>query len=135
MSTTITNNNDEQALWVAEMIRNHGHAVMCVGTGECSVPGCRCGPEPASWSYTIGLVEDDLPELIAFGLCQDSALTMLNWAADRARCPNCGVDPGTDARLGGEFPIRFDAEPPAWALDFAVKAGEGGDRRPASYIL
>jgi len=116
MSTTIDNFRSRHALWVAEMIQKHGHAIISVGSGECDVPGCRCVPEPVTWSYTIGLVEDDLPELVAFGLCFDDAAFMLNWAARRARCPHCGVDPGTVVELG-DFPIRFDAVPVEWAID------------------
>ena len=71
MNTTINNFRSRHALWVAEMIQKHGHTIISVGSGKCDVPGCRCGPAPVTWSYTIGLVEDNLPELVAFGLCSD----------------------------------------------------------------
>jgi hypothetical protein len=108
MSTTC-NNGSEHALWVAEMIEKYGHAIVCVGTGDCRAPGCRCEPEPVPWSYRIGLVDDGLPELVAFGLDEEGSLIMLNWAAGRGlgglgRCN--GVTSGSQPRPAatGRFP-------------------------------
>lgn len=120
MSTTLSNHRSDHALWVAEMIRKYGHAIMSVDTGSCSVPGCRCEPRPVPWSYTIGLADDGHPELVTFGLDQRASMKVLNWAASRSRCPDCGVDPGTIADRADGVPIRFDAVPVGWITDAAV---------------
>lgn len=49
-------------------IERFGYTAQVVGTGQCSVPGCTCGPEPYPWSYSLGFYEHDHPELVAFGL-------------------------------------------------------------------
>lgn len=119
MTHTISQYRSDHALWVAEMIHQFGHAIMCVGTGECSVPGCRCGPEPVPWSYTIGLTDDRLPELVVFGLDRECAGNMLNWAAALARDER-GIESGEIVELDDELSIRFDAVPSGWVLDPAV---------------
>jgi hypothetical protein len=51
-----------------ERIDRHGYTATVVGTGECSVPGCDCAPDPYPYAYSIGLCEHDHPELVVFGL-------------------------------------------------------------------
>lgn len=123
MKTTLQQFRSDQALWIAEMIEKFGHAIMCVDTGECSVPGCRCEPSPVPWSYTIGLSGDGLAEFVAFGLDQHGSVRMLNWAAAQARSPDGRVAPGGVGHLDGR-PVRFDQVPVGWVLDGVDPMGQ-----------
>ena len=76
-------NQSEHLLFIARAITLRGLAVMSVGSGECWVPGCDCEPAPIPWSYTIGLVERDHPEVVTFGLPPSAAVAVLNWVHDR----------------------------------------------------
>lgn len=51
----------------ADLVR-HGFAYVPVGVGRCSAPGCDCGDDGDGWSYTVGLAEQGLPELVVIGL-------------------------------------------------------------------
>ncbi len=68
----------ERLRWISQAIATRGQAVLCVGSGACSVPGCDCPPEAVSWSYTIDLVERDHPEIVALGLPPEAADAALN---------------------------------------------------------
>jgi hypothetical protein len=65
----------------AATIHTYGHLVTTVGTGRCWVPGCTCPPSRRPWAYTIGLCQADQPELLAFGLGEQKAYSLLNWVA------------------------------------------------------
>jgi len=102
----------EQLLWIAAAITRCGQAIINVGAGGCSVPGCDCPPEPVPWSYTIGLVERAHPEVVTFGLAPVHALAVLNWVHDRdvagARIPTGAVE-----RFDG-VPITLRPVPAQW---------------------
>jgi hypothetical protein len=49
-------------------IERHGYTAMVVGTGECSVPGCDCRPEPYPYAYSLGFWAHGHAELVTFGL-------------------------------------------------------------------
>ena len=70
-------------MFIARGIATRGRAVTSIGSGRCSVPGCICEPEAVEWSYTIGLVERDHPEVVTLGLPPVHAVDLLNWVHDR----------------------------------------------------
>lgn len=59
---------ERQYLETIDRIERFGYTAMVVGTGQCSVPGCDCRPEPYPYAYSLGFVEHDHPELVAFGV-------------------------------------------------------------------
>jgi hypothetical protein len=84
MSTT-TNFDSQHMLHIATLIASHGHAVIPIGYGGCSVPGC-CGPAlKHPWTYTVGLVEQGHPEIVLLGLDPHSAQHGINWVAAEAK--------------------------------------------------
>jgi hypothetical protein len=68
MSAASTPQPDDDLAELVAKIDHHGYTMIVVGTGECSVPGCVCSPEPYPYAYSLGLVEHDHPELVVFGL-------------------------------------------------------------------
>lgn len=103
-----------QVRWMASVIHRFGIAVLSVGSGECSVPGCVCEPEPMPWSYTVGFAERDHPEVVTFGLTPSDANDVLNLVR------HCEVE-GHAARVGdpaifGGRRVRFDDVPDEWVL-------------------
>ncbi len=112
----------EQLMFIARAITTRGLAVMCVGSGECSVPGCRCEPEPVPWSYTIGLVERRHPEVVTFGLPPDAAVAVLNWVHDRDAA-GARIEPGTIERFNG-VPIKLVPVPAEWVISHDDPMGQ-----------
>ncbi len=102
----------DQLMFIARAIATRGLAVMSVGSGECSVPGCVCEPEPVPWSYTIGLVERRHPEVVTFGLPPPAAVAVLNWVHDRD-VAGTRIEPGTIERFNG-VPITLVPVPTDW---------------------
>jgi hypothetical protein len=74
---------------VIERIERYGYTATVVGSGECSVPGCTCGPEPYPYAYSIGLCEHGHPELVVFGLPRSHVNSAMDpvFAAARGRAP------------------------------------------------
>ncbi len=72
-------------LQIASGIARRGFFIVSVGSGDCSVPGCTCAPEPQPWCYTIGLNDIQHPELVVMGLPPDAAHHVMTWAYERAR--------------------------------------------------
>jgi hypothetical protein len=95
----------EQLMFIARAIATRGLAVFSVGSGECSVPGCKCEPEPMPWSYTVGLVERRHPEVMTFGLPPPAAVAILNWVHDRD-VAGARIEPGVIERFNG-VPIKL----------------------------
>lgn len=79
---------EQFSLQIASGIARHGFFVIYVGSGDCVVPGCDCGPEPLPWSYTIGLCEAMHAELVVVGLPPDAAHHVITWAYERAQVGN-----------------------------------------------
>jgi hypothetical protein len=59
---------DELRANTVARIEQYGYTMTVVGTGDCEVPGCTCGPAPYPYAYSLGLVEHDQPELVMFGV-------------------------------------------------------------------
>lgn len=76
---SVTSFRSDQLMWIASAIHHHGIAVIAVGSGACTMPGCRCKPDPITWSYTIGFAECGLPEIVTTGLSLDDAMSVSNW--------------------------------------------------------
>ena len=70
---------------IEDIICRAGHAV--IGTGVEDASG-----RTIAMSYTAGLADDGLPELIVFGLPAESALLMLNEAAKLLRAGHLPTD-------------------------------------------
>lgn len=106
---------DQQLMRIARAITTRGVAVINVGYGGCSYPGCPGEPSPFPWSYTIGMVELDHPELVLFGLTPSLACERLNWIHDRAVHGEPLV-PGEVGRFRSTR-VRLDPVPDSWAND------------------
>jgi hypothetical protein len=104
----------DQLMFIARAIATRGLAVLSVGSGECSVPGCRCEPEPVPWSYTIGLVERRHPEVVTLGLPPRAAVAALNWVHDRDVAGR-RIEPGVIERFNG-VPVTLVPVPPEWVM-------------------
>ena len=104
----------EQLMFIARAIATRGLAVMSVGFGQCSAPGCNCEPEPLPWSYTIGLVERRHPEVVTFGLPPPTAVAVLNWVHDRD-VAGARIEPGVIERFEG-VPIKLVPVPTEWVM-------------------
>jgi hypothetical protein len=62
------NDASQQMLHIATIVATHGFAIVPVGYGGCSVPGC-CGDRlQHRWTYTVGLVDRGQAELVMLGL-------------------------------------------------------------------
>lgn len=109
-----TDYRDQQLMWIAEVIHSHGIAVRVVGTGQCSVPGCDCGPEPVPWAYTIGFAERGHPEVVTFGLPLEHATRAMNWVRGH-EVDGEPLRPGSVDMLDGHW-VRFDPVPTEWAM-------------------
>jgi hypothetical protein len=59
---------EQQRRDTIDRIHRYGYTAMVVGTGQCSVPGCDCRPEPYPYAYSLGFSEHDQPEIVTFGL-------------------------------------------------------------------
>ncbi len=102
----------ELMLWIASVIHSHGIAVLNIGSGDCSVPGCACSAAPVPWSYSIGFHERAHPEIVVFGCEPDRAVTMLNWVR-RRELTERPVSDGAIILLDGNW-VRFDRLPADW---------------------
>ena len=112
--TTSKDIRSEQLLFIARAIATRGLAVMSVGAGECSVPGCGCEPEAVPWSYTIGLVERGHPEVVTLGLPPRAAVAVLNWVNDRD-VAGSRIVPGVIERFHGAR-IQLVPVPSEWVM-------------------
>jgi Domain of unknown function (DUF4262) len=88
---------DQEDAHVGAMIRRYGWFIQYVGGSEmCSLPGCRCSDQDdqgvVPFAYTVGLFGLQHPELLIFGVPQETAGGVLNDLANgfvpaRACCP------------------------------------------------
>ena len=71
---------------VAGLVRQHGFALVAVGFGQCADTTCHCHPLDAdSYTYTIGLVDHGVPELLVTGLSPVHALQLTTHVNNHAR--------------------------------------------------
>ncbi len=59
---------DQLAADARRRIETYGYTMNVVGTGECAVPDCTCGPSRYPFAYSLGLVQYDHPEVVMFGV-------------------------------------------------------------------
>lgn len=67
---------DELRADTVARIERYGYTMTVVGTGECEVPGCTCGPEPYPYAYSLGFVKHSQPEVVMFGLPRSHVNTL-----------------------------------------------------------
>lgn len=89
---------------MGERIDHHGYTAMVVGTGECSVPGCVCAPDPYPYAYSLGFCEREHPELVTFGLPLPAVNAVMDPVRDALRL-------GTPLAIGREHRHQLDHGP------------------------
>ena len=82
--STQAKNASQQMLHIATFVASHGFAVVAIGYGGCSMPGCNGCRSRYPFTYTIGMVERGQPELMLFGLEPESAHFGISWVANEA---------------------------------------------------
>jgi hypothetical protein len=97
---------------IAAHIHRSGFMLIMVGSGACSVPGCDCEPSDEQWSYSIGLVEQGLPELVITGLASAHALYAANFVYSEIQRGGPIVD-GEVTWFDG-VPLRLDQVGDDW---------------------
>ncbi|WP_395613778.1 DUF4262 domain-containing protein [Allosphingosinicella sp.] len=120
---TVDNPADQRFI---DMVAQHGHAVMRVSDGE-DEPS-----EEPGFVYSLGAFESyGALELIIFGLAEDLATEVINFAMDEyvaGRRFTCGVP--EYGLLGGDFPVVFQETHPDAAQAFATFADWYYERAP-----
>lgn len=100
---------DQEDAWMRETVRRCGWAVEAVfGEGCWGHPGCDCGRPRGihpPFAYTVGLYGFGHPEVVVFGLCIDTARTVLNDLGERVR-RGSSLHPGEVLRFDG-WPHRL----------------------------
>ncbi|WP_162606441.1 DUF4262 domain-containing protein [Jiangella asiatica] len=80
---------DQEDAWLRETVLRHGWAVESVyGEGCWGPPGCPCGlPRGGDppYAYTVGLHDFGHPELVVFGLGDETGSLVLNALGERVR--------------------------------------------------
>ena len=78
---------DEELFHMAHRIARHGFTTMSVNTGECTVPGCSCPQSPGpTWTYSIGLLEHNHPEIVIVGTPAARAYELIDAAFEWHHC-------------------------------------------------
>lgn len=99
---------------LAHKIVSHGFAVVGVGYGDCSIPGCDCAPEPHPWSYTIGCDRLGHPEVVCMGYCQGHAHSLITTVIDEHRSGRPFVVDDLDGRRVGDLRYAVRSVPDEW---------------------
>ena len=108
-----TNYRSEYLLRISTSIVRDGFALVPVGFGGCSVPGCDCRDDNGdAWAYTIGLAEQGHPELVVLGLAPVHALELVSWVHRQHRS-GATLRPG-EVRGFGSVPVQLDVVPQDW---------------------
>lgn len=108
-----TDFRSEYLLHLSSAIVRRGFALVPVGFGSCSTPGCDCGDDDGdAWSYTVGLAEQGHAELVVLGLAPVIVLELVTSVVERHRAG----DPlrEGEARVFGGVPLRLEAIPADW---------------------
>lgn len=89
----------------ADLIQKHGHAIQYVAPTKNDPPGTP------SFGYTVGLTNDDLPEILVYGIPPEIAQPLLNHLARDAReRGGLPLNQDLDDYLQG-FPVRLQPIP------------------------
>lgn len=101
---------------LSDIIALHGFAVVTVGYGDCSAPGCRCAASPTPWAYTVGLTSLGLPEFVVVGRRSrpDEPAAVLHEMADLCLEGLPVTEPGDFAFA--DIDIRVAEVPDRWVL-------------------
>lgn len=118
----MTRSSDPVIAQYQGLIRRFGFAMVAVGYGGCSHPGC-CGPESlVPWTYTIGLWRTRGHELVVTGLDTERAFHAIHQTVD-------GIDRG--------LVVRSVDVPHGWAACDPGRVGTWfavtGRRRPPQF--
>ena len=108
-----TDFRSEYLLHLSTAIVRRGFALVPVGFGDCSVPGCDCGDDDGdAWAYTVGLAEHGLSELVVLGLAPVHALQLANAVYDEHLAGRPLVE--GEARLVLGVPVRLEPVSHEW---------------------
>jgi hypothetical protein len=109
-------------------IDRFGFTKLIVGTGECTVPGCDCEPEPHSYTYTLGMCDHGSREFVTFGLSMLQANSVVDTVCENV-IRGRGVPIGRDhrVRLAGGPTVSFVAVPDRWVEVDADRVGSWFD--------
>ena len=101
---------------LSDIIALHGFAVVAVGYGDCSAPGCRCAASTTPWAYTVGLTSLGLPEFVVLGrgLRPDEPVEVLHEMADLCLEGLPVTEPGD--HMFADIDIRVTEVPDRWVL-------------------
>lgn len=97
------------------LIDRYGFTKLLIGSGECAVPGCDCGPDPYSYTYTLGMCDHDSPEFVTFGLPRSHVASVVDPVCSTVM-KDCQAPIGREHRfaLSGGPTISFVAVPELW---------------------
>ena len=82
--TTFDDPIDDHIRKLRDIISRHRYAVIPVGYGGCSVPGCCGQPAGEPWTYTVGLAQAGVPELVVMGSEPATAHALISHVAKAA---------------------------------------------------
>jgi hypothetical protein len=99
-------------LGISRQLVLEGFAFVPVGFGECSFPGCDCTPDGDSWTYTIGLAAQGMPELVVVGLAPAHAHELVRGLYHH-HTEVAPVAVGEEHTLGG-VSVKVADVPPEW---------------------
>lgn len=101
---------------LSDIIAHHGFAVVTIGYGDCSAPGCRCAVSTTPWAYTVGLTSLGLPEFVVVGRGSgpDEPMDALHEAACLCLDGLAVTEPGDHAFA--DIDIRVSDVPDRWVL-------------------
>jgi len=78
---------DEELFHMAHRIALYGFTTASVNAGSCSVPGCECPQDPGpTWTYSIGLLEHNHPEIVIVGAPAAQAYQLIDAAFEWHHC-------------------------------------------------
>ena len=101
---------------LSDIIALHGFAVVTIGHGDCSEPGCRCAASTTPWAYTVGLTSLGQPEFVVLGrgLGPDEPVEALHGMACLCLDGVGATEPGDYAF--DDIDIRVAEVPDRWVL-------------------
>jgi Domain of unknown function (DUF4262) len=108
-----TDFRSEYLLNISSSIVRSGFALVPVGFGGCSAPGCDCGDDDGdAWVYTVGLAELGHPELVVLGLAPVHALQLVTWIHEQ-HAEGDALELGA-VRWFESVPLRLDQVAHEW---------------------